>query len=168
MENLTDFLLNLCVVTHNHPFIKNKDLCDMGLIVMESARKEESVYESLTLISDAITKHTGKSPIVVISDGEYYADSLIEGLLRAFQQGSWLLVYIKSDPSPEVLRILKELSESNEFTYCERSTKEMTRIIQNSSSRVIVCIEEALLNTGVSYPYFSALFGLIFREGGYG
>lgn len=164
MENLADSLLNLRVVTHNHPLIKNKELFDMGLIVMKSVHEEEAIYESLTSVADAITKHTGKDPIVIISNGEYYGHSLIESLLRAFQQGSWLLLYVKSDPSPEVLRILKELSESNEFTYFDRRTKEMKKITQNSCSRVIVCIDEVLLNTEITYPYFAALFGLIFRR----
>lgn len=154
-KEIEEFLLAVEKVTHSEPYEPQKQLFDLGLVIFESESKlnAKDIYNCLP---------KGKAIFFELNN-PYYSDDFIRNLVIANREGQWLIVDLKTDPSPTIIGIIKSLSETNEFTVSHFEGKELFMMKLNPKTRIIFCIENEFLETKITYPYFLSLFGPILR-----
>lgn len=154
-KEIEEFFQNLEKVTHFEPREPQKLLFDLGLVIFEphTKIKAKDIYNLLP-------KGRG---IFLEVDNPNNSDDFLKNLVMANREGKWLMVDLKADPASLIIQIIKQLSETNEFSVSHFEDKELFGMKLNPKTRVIFCIENDFLETKITYPYFLSLFGPILR-----
>lgn len=154
-KEVKEFFEVLEKVSYSWPWEPKKKLSDLGLIIFETKSKAtaKDIYELLP---------EGKSLFFELANPYYYED-FVKKLVIANREGQWLIVDCKADPAPTIIQIIKQLSETNEFSLSHFEDKEIFSMKLNPKTRVIFCIENDFLETKITYSYFISLFGPILR-----
>jgi|GEM_PF-2717345 len=163
MENITkqqqkkikEFFKTLEKVRHFEPLEPGRSLFDLGLVVFEPkiGLQGEHIYNSLS---------KEKAIFFQLNDS-YSSKDFLKNLVIANHEKKWLVVDLKADPSQPIIQVIKQLSQANKFTINHFEGQEIFNAQLNSKTRVIVCVSNDFLETEVTYPYFSSLFGLVLR-----
>jgi hypothetical protein len=132
-----------------------KLIFDLGLVIFESnsSLKAKSIFNLLPKEKTRFFELKNR----------YDVDNFLKELVIANREGQWLLVDCQADPSPEIISVLKQLSENNSFTVSNFEERELFQISLNPKTRIIFCINSDFLETKISYPFFMNLFGPVIR-----
>ena len=139
------------VVRVKVPVSENSDkrIPEMGLIICET----EDV--SFKEVSKKFPSGTNALSVVLRSGSG--ASSFFEAFAEANEKGSWLYIDVEDDPTPEIIGILKEISETGALT------REGVKIPFHEMTRVIAIVRAETLEKKITYPYFMEMFGPIAR-----
>ena len=154
-KEIREFFNALEKVTHGEPFAPTEELFDLGLVIFEPESKA-TAKDIYTLLPE------GKGLFFELINPYYYED-FAKKLVTANREGRWLVVDCKTDPAPTIIQIIKQLSETNEFSLSHFEDKEIFSMKLNPKTRIIFCIDNEFLETKITYPYFISLFGPILR-----
>jgi hypothetical protein len=154
-KEIDEFLESLKKVVHSLPYEPKKKLFDLGLIILEK--------EHQLTAKDIFNLLPENKKIFFELINPYYYDDFVEKLITANREGQLLFVNCKADPAPTIIKLLKQLSETNEFSTTDVEDKELFSMKLNPKTRVIFCIDNDFLETKITYPYFISLFGPILR-----
>ncbi len=153
-KELASFINSLDVVLTPSDLRAPKDLFfDSGLVVFEDS------LVGVDEVADCLAEEKRK---VFLLDNEYDDYGFLKALIEANEKGQWLIVDCKIDPSPQMISILKQVSDRNSFTVPNFNNQELFSLKINSNTRIIFCIESKLLEK-ITYPSFVNLFGPVIR-----
>lgn len=103
-----------------------------------------------------------KANFFTIANSYNYKDFFKE-LVVANKEGKQLIVNCQVDPSPELIGVLKQLSEDDIFSLSHFQNKKNFREKLNPKTRLIFCIKSIDLEIKITYPFFINLFGSIIK-----
>lgn len=140
--------------------IKSKDsdshneLADNGLIIVEKEKSEISSQDVLKELPE------GRCRSISIINAQDY-ESFINAFSIANREGQYLLVDLQCDPHPNIISILKQISEGNEASILTYKDREEYLIKLNPKTRIIFYGRRELFEDQITYPHFYDLFGPI-------
>lgn len=154
-SDIKSFLQSVETVTHIDEREPNRQLFDLGLVITD--RDSTSVIKNVASAFPA-----GRAKTFVLNN-KYDSELYTAALLEANREGQWLVVNCLADPAPEVIQTIQQMSEANTFTLTNVGDKGLVKITLNPKTRLVFCITSTFLETGISYPYFLNLFGVVLR-----
>ena len=122
------------------------------------------IENALIIIEDKTAKFADilkllklKNTQVVDINDSNESESFTYSLISANKKGKLLIINLECDPLNDMITILKQLSEDNEFSVIDNDKLKFRRL--NPATRIIVCAKRLLIEEKVTYPYFYELFG---------
>lgn len=114
-----------------------------------------AVIEDTSIDGGHIKDCFDKNKIVYVSINNPQNNSdFLSNLHQANKEGKTFVIYLDCDPHPDIISILKQLAETNEYVD-ENDTDQQL----NKETRILVCAKRKLIEEKISYPYFYNLFG---------
>lgn len=133
----------------------NDLLFDSGLVIFEDS-SEINTEQIINCLPE------GKGRFFLL-DKEYDDYGFLEELIAANEKDQWLVVDCKVDPSPQIISILKQISNRNYLTVPYFKDQELFSLKINHKTRIIFCVCSDFLEKGITYPSFINLFGPVIR-----
>jgi len=123
-----------------------------ALIVFEQENSKEGVGR-------AINESSGSNTVSFEIANSFISDSFIKAVQGANKKGMWMVFYLNCDLHPEVIRILKQIAEENEFAIEDQDARKIINVKLNPKMRIICVASRQTIEEKITYPYFYNLFG---------